>query len=76
MKHLEDSDHALPILCDKSQTAGARQPKTGQEIWNPAHKSQTAGGQQARTAQIFSGNGLRGFTAEKKNKKPYNKNIS
>lgn len=28
MKHLEDRYHELPVLCDKSQTAGARQPKT------------------------------------------------
>lgn len=51
---MEDSYHALPFLCDKSQTAGARQPKTGQEIWNLSHKSQTAGGKQSRTAQTFS----------------------
>lgn len=31
MKHLEDHYDELPFLCDKSQTAGAPQPKTGRE---------------------------------------------
>lgn len=31
MKHLEDRYDELPFLCDKSQTAGAPQPKTGRE---------------------------------------------
>lgn len=35
MKHLEESCHALPILCDKSQTAGAPQPKSWQRNMKP-----------------------------------------
>lgn len=31
MKHLEARYDELPFLCDKSQTAGAPQPKTGRE---------------------------------------------
>lgn len=60
MKHLEDSHHVLPFLCDKSPTAGALAEK-----YETALTKETAGGKQSRTAQIFSENVLRGFNAAK-----------